>query len=103
MWCSPRGAVTFISDSYGGSVSDRQIIERSNLLTDGKFDPGGSIMAHRGIMVQNLFASKDVQVNTLHMLKCQTQMDPETVVASKRIHIVRVIGLGKHLKFYKMT
>ena len=26
---SPRGAVTFISNAYGGSTSDRQIFERS--------------------------------------------------------------------------
>ena len=48
---SPRGLVTHVSPAYGGSTSDRQIIERSELLEDGKFESGDSIMADRGIMV----------------------------------------------------
>ena len=31
---SPRGRVTYVSPSYGGATSDRQIIERSSLLKD---------------------------------------------------------------------
>lgn len=30
--CTPRGTVSFISSSYGGSASDRQIIERFDLI-----------------------------------------------------------------------
>ncbi|XP_062567690.1 uncharacterized protein LOC134229923 [Saccostrea cucullata] len=57
--CSPKGAITFISDSYGGSASDRQIIEKSCLLepTLNLFEKGDSIMADRGIMVQDLCAN----------------------------------------------
>ena len=49
-------------------------------------------MADRGIMVQDLFANKDVQLNTPSMLKGKPQLDAVTVVrdrriASKRIHI----------------
>ena len=62
--CSPRGVVTFISSSYGRSESDRQVLERSSLMADGQFQPGDSIMADRSIMVQDLFATKDVKVNT---------------------------------------
>ena len=91
--CTPRGAVCFISESYSGSTSDHQIIERSPLCTEpGYFTSGDSIMADRGIMVQDLFASKNVPVNTPHMLKGKSQPEPEQVVhdrlvAAKRIHI----------------
>ena len=34
--CSPRGAITFVSDDYGGSASDRQVIEKSSLLDPNK-------------------------------------------------------------------
>jgi len=91
--CTPRGAVCFISESYGGSTSDRQIIERSPLCTEpGYFTSGDSIMADQGIMVQDLFASKNVPVNTPHMLKGKSQPEPEQVVhdrlvAAKIIHI----------------
>lgn len=30
--CTPKGAVSFVSKAYGGSASDRQIIENSELL-----------------------------------------------------------------------
>ncbi|XP_013391522.1 uncharacterized protein LOC106159689 [Lingula anatina] len=105
--CSPRGVCTYVSEAYGGSTSDRQIIERSSLLQDKTlFCPGDSIMADRGIMVQDLFAGRDVHVNTPSMLKGKSQLEPDTVirdrrVASKRIHVERLIGLGKTYKILK--
>ena len=65
-----------------------------------------SVMADRGIMVQDLFAARDVFVNTPTMLKGKSQLEPEDVVkdrrvASKRIHVERVIGLGKTFKILK--
>jgi hypothetical protein len=100
---SPRGLVTFVSDSYAGTASDRQIIERSDLCKKDLFNKKDSIMADRGIMVQDLFANKDVKVNTPTMLAGKSQLEPETVVkdrriASKRIHVERVIGLAKNFK-----
>ena len=53
---SPKGVVTYVSPSYGGATSDRQIIERSELLAANKFLPGDEIMADRGIMVCTLKA-----------------------------------------------
>jgi len=106
--CTPRGAASYISDTYGGSASDRQIIEQSQLLDPSKhmFKKGDSIMADRGIMVQDLFANQDVFVNTITMLKGKSQLEPEQVVhdrrvASKRIHIERVIGLSKRFNILK--
>jgi hypothetical protein len=102
--CTPRGAISFISETYGGSASDRQIIERSQLCTSsGIFEAGDSIMADRGLMVQDLFATKHVTVNTPHLLKGKSQLEREELIAdrciaSKRIHIERIIGLAKTYK-----
>jgi hypothetical protein len=103
---APRGNVTFVSNSYGGTTSDRQIIERSVLCKKKLFEPKDSIMADRGIMVQDLFASKSVAVNTPTMLCGKSQLEPEAVVrdrriASKRIHVERVIGFAKQFKILK--
>ena len=100
---SPKGVVTYISPSYGGSCSDRQIIERSELLDADKFCPGESIMADRGILVQDLFASKDVKVNTPRTMKGRTQLPADVVkedrrIASKRVHVERIIRLAKTYK-----
>ncbi|XP_074656695.1 uncharacterized protein LOC141909910 [Tubulanus polymorphus] len=102
---TPHGMVSYISDSYGGSSSDRQIIERSPLVTEKNnyFARGDSIMSDHGIIIQDLFDTFAVKVNTPHMLKGKSQLDPEDVVydrriASKRIHVERVIGLAKTYK-----
>ena len=100
---SPKGAVTYVSPSYGGACSDRQIIERSELLRNNMIDAREDIMADRGIMVQDLFASQDVKVNTPHTMKGVTQLPADVVIedwkiASKRVHIERVIGLAKTYK-----
>lgn len=53
--------------------------------------------------VQDLFANNDVQVNTPTILKGKSKLDAHEVVhdrrvASKRIHVERVIGLAKRYK-----
>ena len=52
--CTPRGTDSLVSDCYGESVSDRQIIVKSDLLRQDlqQFDKNDSIMADMGIMVQ---------------------------------------------------
>ena len=102
---SPRGQVTYISECYGGSTSDRQIIERSNLVThcESLFDKKDAIMADRGIMVQDLFSHMDVHVNTPTTMKGRNQLPSAIVahdrrIASKRIHVERIIGLAKTYK-----
>ncbi|XP_078491081.1 uncharacterized protein LOC144747146 [Ciona intestinalis] len=102
---SPNGLVTFVSPSYGGSCSDRQIIENSELYVKSSefFGAGESIMADRGILVQDLFASANVKVNIPTMLRGKHQLGPDDVVrdrriASQRIHVERVIGLAKTYK-----
>ena len=54
---SPRGQVTYISECYGGSISD------------SLFDRKDAIMADRGIMVQDLFSHIDTHVNTPTTMK----------------------------------
>jgi len=63
-------------------------------------------MADRGFNVQDLFASKDVQVNIPSFMKGRSQLSSSEVIkdrriASKRIHIERIIGLAKTFKILK--
>nr|XP_018672257.1 uncharacterized protein LOC108950670 [Ciona intestinalis] len=102
---TPNGLVSFVSPAYGGSVSDRQIIENCKIYQNAPnfFIPGDSIMADRGILVQDLFAPFDVCVNTPTMLKGKHQLDAtqrvhDRRVASHRIHVERLIGLSKTYK-----
>ncbi len=104
---SPRGDVTYISEVYGGNTSDRQIVERSQLLTKvGIFAKGDSIMADRGFIVQDLFCHHQVHVNVPTVMKNMVQLPAEKVIqdrriASKRVHVERVIGLAKTFRILK--
>ncbi|XP_044596703.1 uncharacterized protein LOC123273366 [Cotesia glomerata] len=88
---SPDGILCYHSAAYGGSTSDRQIVERSDLVK--KCQKGDSVMADRGFNVQDIFESQGVTVNIPHFLKGK-QLPSVTVLsdrklASKRVHIER--------------
>ena len=98
---TPGGLISYLSPAYGGSASDRQIIERSPL--SNMCDPGDSVMADKGFNVQDLFATNDVTVNIPTFFRKKNRMSGRQVIAdrkisSKRVHIERIIGLMKTYK-----
>lgn len=98
---TPGGLVNYISPVYGGCTSDRQIVERSNIVS--LCDPGDSVMADKGFNVQDLFAKSDVTVNIPTFLKKRNRISGKVLmkdrkISSKRVHIERIIGLGKTYK-----
>ena len=50
---APSGAITFISQLYTGSISDREIVIRSGFL-DQAFVGGDTIMADKGFTIQDI-------------------------------------------------
>ena len=98
---TPGGLCSHVSPTYGGSTSDRQILERSNLPTS--CDPGDSVMVDKGFNVQDLFIPYDVLVNIPTFFKKQNRLSCKSVledrrIASKRVHVERIIGLAKTYK-----
>ena len=98
---TPGGMVSYISPAYGGSTTDRQIVERSNITST--VNPTDSIMADKGFDVQDIFAPMDVKINIPTFFRKKNRMSGETVlkdraVSSKRVHVERLIGLGKTYK-----
>ena len=69
---TPGGLISYISPAYGGSTSDRHVVERSPLVNI--CDPGDSIMSDKGFNVQDLFAHQDAKVNIPTFFKKKNRM-----------------------------
>lgn len=99
---TPGGLISYHSPAYGGSTSDRQIIERSDLMK--KCDSGDLVLADRGFVVQDIFAPHNITVATPTFTKGKGYLPHKTVMKDRllskhRVHIERTIGL---LKTYKI-
>ena len=100
---SPGGAITFISQLYTGSVSDREIVVRSGFL-DLPFKDNDSVMADKGFTIQDLLPL-GVSLNIPPFLGSSSQMPAEDVVktqeiASLRIHVERAINKIKNFHIW---
>lgn len=51
---APSGAITFISQLYEGSISNKEIVGRSGLINEYLWDQNDSIMADKGFTINDL-------------------------------------------------
>ena len=70
MGIAPSGAITFISQLYTGSISDREIIIRSGFLSQ-KFENGDTVIADKGFQIVDILPL-GVKLNILPFLKVNT-------------------------------
>ncbi|XP_014675885.1 PREDICTED: uncharacterized protein LOC106815875 [Priapulus caudatus] len=75
--CTPGALVSYISPRYGGSVSDRQIIERSHIQIS--CDPGDSIMADKGHIERIIGLGKTYKILTQPMTGPETNLSSEII------------------------
>jgi hypothetical protein len=92
---TPQGTVSFISDGWGGRVSDKHLTECSGLLN--KLIPGDVILADRGFDIQESIGLYCAMVKIPAFTKGKRQLSGIEVeqtrrIANIRIHVERVIG-----------
>ena len=51
---TPSGVISFVSQTYEGSISDRKLVEQSGLLK--MLEPGDEIVADKGFLILDLLA-----------------------------------------------
>ena len=92
---SPTLAICFVSQLYTGSISDRELTERSGVL-ELPYDRGDSIIADKGFTILDLLEARGLKLNIPPFLKDRSSLLPAEVVetqeiASVRIHVERAI------------
>ena len=92
---TPQGSVSFISDGWGGRVSDKHLTEECGLLE--KLNPGDVILADRGFDIQESVGLFCARIKIPAFTKGKKQLSGIEVeqtrrIANVRIHVERVIG-----------
>ena len=85
---SPSGVVTFVSDLYPGSISDKELTRRSGLLE--LLQPGDSVMADRGFSIEEDLALVGARLNIPPFLRGKDQLSENELVEARRIASLRI-------------
>lgn len=78
---TPSGAISFVSETYEGSISDRRLVEECGLLK--KLEPGDEIMADKRFTIQDLLFPLGVHLNMPPFLQSNIQI-PADVFRTKK-------------------
>jgi len=93
---APSGAISFISDLFGGNISDKELTAQCGLLD--YLEEGDAVMADRGFNISDLLEAKGVTLNIPPRLNDSSGQLSESDrvktrrIASVRIHVERAIG-----------
>lgn len=98
---APHGAVTFVSELYAGSVSDKELFKQSGLR--GLLTKDMAVMADKGFLIEDCIPG---QLYRPPFLSKQAQMPAEQVqktqeIAHLRVHVERLIGRIKLNKLFQ--
>lgn len=98
---SPCGVVTFVSDLYAGSASDKQITKLSGLVD--LCEVGDAIMVDKGFQISDLTTPKGVQLIIPPFKKKDRQLSKREVeqtrnIANLRIHVERQMERIKNFR-----
>ena len=93
---TPQGTISFVSEAWGGRVSDKYLTENCGFLD--KLIPGDMVMADRGFTITENVGLRNAKLVIPAFTKGKSQLDPVDVektrgIANVRIHVERVIGL----------
>ena len=95
---TPQGTVSFVSEGWGGRVSDKAITKESGILN--KLLPGDMVMADRGFNIADLVAEYRAEAILPAFTRGKTQLSSKEVLESRavarvRIHVEWLIGMVK--------
>ena len=103
---APSGAITFVSQLFDGSISDKEIVRKSGFLQKYLWDAGDSVMADRGFLIEDDLKQFGVNLNIPAFLDGREQftaaeLKESQTIASVRIHVERAIQRVKNFKILR--
>ena len=95
---TPDGTISFVSEAYEGSISDREVVIDSGVVN--KLAHGDSVMADKGFDIQDLLVANGVRLNIPPFMNSAQRMLPQDIMKTKsiaavRVHVERAIGRVK--------
>nr|CAI5819441.1 unnamed protein product [Callosobruchus analis]CAI5826910.1 unnamed protein product [Callosobruchus analis] len=84
---TPQGTISFVSDPYGGRISDKKLTEGCGILEN--LLPGDVILADRGFLIGEIVGLHMAKVVTPAFLKGKKQMDPQNIEETRKVASVR--------------
>lgn len=108
----PKGGIVFISQLYTGSVSDKEIVQRSGFLDilkdkvdNGEIQANDCVMADKGFDIGEDLKKINLCLNIPPFLRDQTAFTESDVIktqtiAKHRIHIERAIGKVRRFRIF---
>ncbi|XP_076082648.1 uncharacterized protein LOC143053756 [Mytilus galloprovincialis] len=96
---TPSGVISFLSEGWGGRVSDREITIECVVLD--LLEPGDSVMADKGFTINDLHVKRQCALNIPPFRGIKDQFTTDEVfqtqeIAQLRIHVERSIGRVKN-------
>ena len=85
---SPSGEIIHISSLFEGSISDKELVKQSGLLS--LLQPGDQIMADKGFVIQDLLTPLGFSIVMPSFLSYKQQFSKGELLRSKTIHNLRV-------------
>ena len=97
-----NGVISFLSNLWGGRISDKELTKRSKLLE--KLERGGSILADRGFDIASIMP-EGTNVNIPPFLGGRPQFEADELVATRRIASlgIHVEGAMDRIKNFRIT
>ena len=102
---SPAGRLSFVSELFPGSVSDREIVSRCGILNPNFWNKDDEIMADKGFTIRDLLDPLGVKLNIPIFVEDKAQFSAQQVVinqqiSSLRIHVERYISRIKNFHIF---
>lgn len=99
---SPIAHINFVSALFSGSISDKEIVQKSGFLD--KLNPGDIVMTGKGFNIYDLLAFRETKQSAPPVIrKNNIPFEASTAtrrVATTRVHIERMI---RRLKAFEIT